>query len=91
MWCRLLAVLLSEANRPVPVDSLIDALWNGKPPRSARKGLQVYVHRLRHTLGSADRIGYGRNGYSIRGRDVGTGRDEVHGPRGAGTCRPAQG
>ncbi|MCG5213825.1 AfsR/SARP family transcriptional regulator [Streptosporangium sp. KLBMP 9127] len=65
MWCRLLAVLLSEANRPVPVDALIDALWDGDPPRTARKGLQVYVHRLRSTLGSADRIGYGRNGYSI--------------------------
>ncbi|TDE59749.1 AfsR/SARP family transcriptional regulator [Nonomuraea mesophila] len=65
MRCRLLAVLLSEANRPVRVDVLIDALWDGEPPRSARKGLQVYVHRLRRTVGLADRINYGSNSYSI--------------------------
>jgi DNA-binding SARP family transcriptional activator len=37
----LLAILLLSANQPVATDLLIDRLWNGRPPVSARKVLQT--------------------------------------------------
>jgi DNA-binding SARP family transcriptional activator len=43
----LLAALLCHANSLVTVDSLIDTLWEGFPPRTARKNLHVYVSSLR--------------------------------------------
>jgi predicted ATPase/DNA-binding SARP family transcriptional activator len=47
----LLAALLIDANRAVPSDRLIDALWEEEPPRTAHKALQVYVSQLRKLLG----------------------------------------
>src|SRR5690349_17221453 len=47
----LLAVLLSRPDRPVPSEFLMTALWGERPPRSARKNLQLYVHLLRKALG----------------------------------------
>jgi DNA-binding SARP family transcriptional activator len=46
----LLAVLLLRANRVVPVDALIDAVWGDAPPPSARVTLQGYVKQLRRNL-----------------------------------------
>ncbi|WP_426404121.1 BTAD domain-containing putative transcriptional regulator [Streptomyces sp. R-07] len=46
----LLAVLLLEAGRPVPIDRLADLLWNGTPPAGARTTLHTYVGRLRSAL-----------------------------------------
>jgi DNA-binding SARP family transcriptional activator/predicted RNA-binding Zn ribbon-like protein len=47
----LLAALLLDAGRMVPVDRLIDLLWGDHdPPRSARAALHTYVRRLRQTL-----------------------------------------
>jgi DNA-binding SARP family transcriptional activator len=43
----LLALLLLSANRVVPVDRLIDDLWEGRPPLSAMTTLQTYVSQLR--------------------------------------------
>ena len=51
----LLAILLLHANEPVSTDALIDKLWGEHPPISARKGLQVYVSRLRGALGGSSR------------------------------------
>jgi len=48
----LLAILLLNANRVVPRDRLIDALWEEEPPETARKAVQVYVSQLRKLLGS---------------------------------------
>src|SRR5579872_4891127 len=48
----LLAALLLQANRVVPVDTLIDAIWGESSPASARVTLQGYVRRLRQRLGS---------------------------------------
>jgi DNA-binding SARP family transcriptional activator len=47
----LLAALLLRANRVVPVDTLIDAIWGESSPASARVTLQGYVRRLRQQLG----------------------------------------
>lgn len=60
----LLALLLCRANRPVPVDQLTEALWDDRPPRTARKNVQVYVTALRKIIG--DRISFTRRGYTLR-------------------------
>ncbi|OLB64026.1 MAG: hypothetical protein AUI10_12850 [Actinobacteria bacterium 13_2_20CM_2_72_6] len=49
-----LAVLLVHANRPVPVDAIVEAVWRGQPPRSWASNVQTYVSRLRHALPGLD-------------------------------------
>ena len=44
-----LASLLLRAGRTVPLERLVDELWE-KPPQTAAKTVQVYVSRLRHEL-----------------------------------------
>ena len=48
----LLALLVLERGRPVPVDRLADELWHGAPPPGAATTLRSYVARLRSVLGS---------------------------------------
>jgi len=48
----LLAILILSANEPVSSDRLIEELWSGRPPASAKKVLQTYVSKLRRALGS---------------------------------------
>jgi DNA-binding SARP family transcriptional activator len=50
-----LAVLLLSANRLVPMDSLIDAVWGEHPPDTARRQVQNCVSALRGVLGDHDR------------------------------------
>src|SRR5712691_8813536 len=47
----LLAILLIETGRAVPVDRLADLLWDGEPPHSDRSTIQTYIGRLRAALG----------------------------------------
>src|ERR671922_1381152 len=61
----LLALLLLKRNRVVSVDELISELWNGEPPETATKALQVYISQLRKALG-ADRVITKAPGYSVR-------------------------
>ncbi|MEU9129819.1 AfsR/SARP family transcriptional regulator [Kitasatospora sp. NPDC048540] len=49
----LLAVLALHADRTVPVALLIEELWDGSPPRSARNTLQTYVLQLRELIAQA--------------------------------------
>ena len=60
-----LAHLILRADRPVPIDLLIDGLWGEKPPQTARNTLQTYVYRLRQVLGD-DRIFSEAGGYVLR-------------------------
>ena len=46
----LLALLLINAGRAVPVDQVLDELWRGRPPPTAKNALWVYVANLRGTL-----------------------------------------
>jgi predicted ATPase/DNA-binding SARP family transcriptional activator len=46
---RLLAALLI-ADRVCAVDELVEAVWDGAPPASARKLVQVYISQLRKAL-----------------------------------------
>jgi DNA-binding SARP family transcriptional activator len=50
----LLTVLLLKAGEPVAIDELVEVLWGGRPPASARRTLNVYVMRLRQAFGTAD-------------------------------------
>jgi serine/threonine protein kinase len=60
-----LAHLILRADRPVPIDLLIDGLWGEEPPETARNTLQTYVYRLRQVLGD-DRISSEAGGYVLR-------------------------
>ncbi|MDX6493816.1 MAG: hypothetical protein QOH02_1751, partial [Gaiellaceae bacterium] len=59
-----LVLLLLDANRVVPLDRLVDGLWDEAPPETATKTLQVYVSQLRKALG-AERIQTHGRGYSL--------------------------
>ena len=84
----LLAALLLNANRVVPLGELVDALWGPGPPVSARKTAQNYVKRLRRSLGVNGRslISTQLGGYLIRldPRDPGCGQVRV--PPGSGAA-----
>ncbi|WP_422772145.1 BTAD domain-containing putative transcriptional regulator [Plantactinospora sp. WMMC1484] len=64
-----LAVLLLHAPRVVPVDELVDAVWDDDPPVTARGQLQTCVSRLRRLLSAAgvpgETIVTGPAGYRI--------------------------
>ncbi len=47
-----LALLLLEAPRPVPIDRFIDVLWGEQPPRTAATSLQNFISQLRKSLGA---------------------------------------
>jgi DNA-binding SARP family transcriptional activator len=46
----LLAILLLHRNEVVSADRLIDELWGERPPKTARKTLQMHVSHLRRVL-----------------------------------------
>lgn len=50
---QVLALLALHADRVVPVAALIEELWAGEPPRSARTTLQTYVLQLRALIATA--------------------------------------
>ena len=61
----LVAILLLHANDVVPLDVLIDELWDGTPPPSAPAYVQNCVSRLRKVLG-ADTLETRAPGYRLR-------------------------
>ncbi len=61
----LLARLLLDAGRVVPVEALVESVWGGREPASAHKVLQVYVSQLRKALG-AGQIETRAPGYRLR-------------------------
>ena len=64
---RLLALLIVNLNRPVPIDVILDVLWPDGPPASAQSTLQSLVSRVRTELGSGDTAG----GARLRLREAG--------------------
>jgi DNA-binding SARP family transcriptional activator len=48
-----LALLLLQANQPVPVPDLIQELWGDQPPASAMTTLQTYILQLRRRFSDA--------------------------------------
>ncbi|MGW2182849.1 BTAD domain-containing putative transcriptional regulator [Streptomyces sp. NPDC001732] len=64
-----LALLLLEAGHVVPIDRLIDAVWDDEPPATARGQIQFCVSALRRRLeqaGGGDPIETRRPGYLLR-------------------------
>ena len=49
----ILAILLLTPRTIVPVETLIDRLWDTRPPPKARENLSVYIARLRASLRQA--------------------------------------
>jgi DNA-binding SARP family transcriptional activator len=66
-----LAALLLEANRVVPVAALVEVLWGAAPPPTAPAVVRNQIRRLRQTLGEAgrERIVTQPHGYLIRAAD----------------------
>jgi DNA-binding SARP family transcriptional activator/streptogramin lyase len=62
----LLTLLLLHRNEVVPAERLIDELWDGRPPATAAKGLQVQISRLRKDL-----VAGGGNGMALCTRSHG--------------------
>lgn len=63
----LLAMLLLEAGRPVPVERLVEGLWGAAAPGSARKMVQAHVSALRKRLG-AEAVRTAGGGYAATAR-----------------------
>ncbi len=64
-----LAILLLTPRTIVPVEALIDRLWDTRPPPKARESLSVYIARLRaslrQTLGDSVRLAGRARGYVL--------------------------
>jgi DNA-binding SARP family transcriptional activator/Tfp pilus assembly protein PilF len=66
---RVLAALLLNANRPVSLFHLVEAVWESAPPNTARRQVQNAVAALRAVLsrvGAADAIVTHGSGYLLR-------------------------
>lgn len=61
---RLLALLAIEPRRLVPIDRIIDVLWNDAPPKRPEQNVATLVSRIRTTLGQECVVG-GREGYRL--------------------------
>jgi DNA-binding SARP family transcriptional activator len=46
----LLGILLIEAGSAIPLERLVDLLWDGEPPKTAREAVRTHVSRLRAGL-----------------------------------------
>ena len=46
-----LAIMLLDANRIVPVNRMIEAIWGEAPPETARNQIQIRISHLRRLLG----------------------------------------
>lgn len=67
----LLAILLVHADRPVPADVLIEAVWPGDHSGRARAKLQLAIHRVRARLDSPTRLTLEPGGYRLAVSDDG--------------------
>jgi DNA-binding SARP family transcriptional activator/tetratricopeptide (TPR) repeat protein len=52
-----LAALIIDAGRPVPIETLIDRVWNDSPPAEARNVLYSHLSRIRQMLRQAATLG----------------------------------
>jgi DNA-binding SARP family transcriptional activator/tetratricopeptide (TPR) repeat protein len=55
----LLGLLLLDVGKVIPVDRLLDLLWDGDPPETALKQLRVNISRIRRRLDSGGTDGTG--------------------------------
>ena len=57
----LLALLVANHGRTLPVGQLAEDLWEGSPPESASAALRVHISRLRRTLAASRDRGHPRH------------------------------
>jgi DNA-binding SARP family transcriptional activator len=91
-----LAMLVINRNRPVGVDTLLNAAWAERPPPGARASLQTYVSALRRLLGtptptSRDVLVYVPPGYRLDVADKDCDIGRFAGERNAGMHEAAAG
>lgn len=60
-----LAALALRPNRVVSRDRLIDAVWDGDPPPTARAALQGHIAQLRKVLGAGVQLSTREDGYQL--------------------------
>ncbi|MFD7660284.1 BTAD domain-containing putative transcriptional regulator [Actinosynnema sp. NPDC059797] len=84
-----LAALLLDEGRPVPVDRLVDRLWGERPPLRARDTVYGYVSKLR-AAGIPIRRGPGGYALDADRVDLREFRDLVAGARGAPDAEAAR-
>ncbi|GAA1283891.1 AfsR/SARP family transcriptional regulator [Saccharothrix xinjiangensis] len=84
-----LAALLLDEGRPVPVDRLVDRLWGERPPLRARETVYGYVSKLR-AAGIPIRRGAGGYALDADRVDLREFRDLVAGARGAPDAEAAE-
>ncbi|MGH3167502.1 MAG: AfsR/SARP family transcriptional regulator [Trebonia sp.] len=77
----LLAALVLELGKAVPVGRLVDFLWDTRPPATARAKIQAHVSGLRQSIGGDPRVAGGPlltrpPGYMLCRDDVQTDLDE---------------
>lgn len=66
----LLALLACRANQKTCIETVIDALWGYRPPKSCIPNIQTYVCRIRRVLdaaspGAGGRLSYQSGGYGL--------------------------
>lgn len=62
----LLAILLLRANETVPLDQIIEGIWESRPPKSATRNVRTYAWHIRSYLGQeANRLAATPGGYFI--------------------------
>ncbi|WP_328894105.1 AfsR/SARP family transcriptional regulator [Streptomyces sp. NBC_00236] len=61
----LLVALLLEANRTVSLDRIVDALWDGEPPRSAVANIRTHISALRRHMADAGTLVSRPGGYEL--------------------------
>jgi DNA-binding SARP family transcriptional activator len=73
----MLALLTMWAPATAAVDEIVDALWHTEPPSTARNLVQVYVSRLRKTLGHLEGVDLVTRppGYAL---ELGSARVDAH-------------
>ncbi|WP_162451453.1 BTAD domain-containing putative transcriptional regulator [Phytoactinopolyspora mesophila] len=64
-----LGVLLCYRDVRVSTEHLLDIVWSGEPPSSARTNLHGYLHQLRRSLGSSRIVRYGSSYQLVVGPD----------------------
>lgn len=60
-----LAILLMYQNRIVPIDTIVAALWDSEPPRSAVGNIRTHATGLRQAVGPAARLLNTSGGYRL--------------------------
>jgi DNA-binding SARP family transcriptional activator/tetratricopeptide (TPR) repeat protein len=75
--CLVLSVLALRAGQVVPAGQLVDVMWDGDPPRSARNSVQVVLTGLRKALAGTPEVRLVRYGGGYR-LETDSDRVDVH-------------